>query len=343
MSISLETSIGQTSFAVIFNDGERIDFSFPAIVGGFLGNNEQALSFMLDDVRVVVHCDGQIVFITLNRDDIFPKKVVLTSSALCNVDSETNGSWTTDHHTLSFVAEDGTVETVSDHKLALNMTNSFMSLKLMPPQTNAKLTSVRMFTSSISNVPIAQRPPEFTTQISDVSGSDRALRPTRFSIPVISCVSVLDAERFALGLGTPNAVFEFKATPTYTLPNTVPVYLTIWMPNGLDTVAGPTTYAMNFSSGSYYAQVTFAQEDTIKTVDGFGYFSVYTPLTVQDILPMSLDIGSSIPPEKAWDVPSLFSVADLPQSPEAEIFSQPEVKENAQAKRNKKEKKAKTE
>jgi hypothetical protein len=139
-------------------------------------------------------------------------------------------------------------------------------------------------------------------------------RPVRQGNPVISTVPALidtnsstdDIVYYNTGLGPTSKTIYFKIVCNTIIENTLSagdispnLQLKVYLPNGLDTVKAPVYVDMYFVSADttndisvYSASFTFYKEgryNNIDYVDGFMYFDVHCPLTVQKSLPFQFD------------------------------------------------------
>ena len=139
-------------------------------------------------------------------------------------------------------------------------------------------------------------------------------RPVRQGNPVISTVPALidtnsstdDIVYYNTGLGPTSKTIYFKIVCNTIIENTLSagdlspnLQLKVYLPNGLDTVKAPVYVDMYFVSADttndisvYSASFTFYKQgryNNIDYVDGFMYFDVHCPLTVQKSLPFQFD------------------------------------------------------
>jgi hypothetical protein len=139
-------------------------------------------------------------------------------------------------------------------------------------------------------------------------------RPVRQGNPVISTVPALidsssstdDTEYYNTGLGPTSKTIYFKIICNTIIENTLSagdispnLQLKVYLPNGLDTVKAPVYVDMYFVSSDatndisvYSASYTFYKQgryNNIDYVDGFMYFDVHCPLTVQKSIPFQFD------------------------------------------------------
>ena len=139
-------------------------------------------------------------------------------------------------------------------------------------------------------------------------------RPVRQGNPVISTVpafidtnsSTDDIVYYNTGLGPTSKTIYFKIVCNTIIENTLSagdlspnLQLKVYLPNGLDTVKAPVYIDMYFVSADstndisvYSASFTFYKQgryNNIDYVDGFMYFDVHCPLTVQKSLPFQFD------------------------------------------------------
>jgi hypothetical protein len=139
-------------------------------------------------------------------------------------------------------------------------------------------------------------------------------RPVRQGNPVISTVPALissnsstdDIEYYNTGSGPISKTIYFKIFCNTIIENTLSagnvspnLQLKVYLPNGLDTVKAPVYVDMYFVSSDttnnisvYSASYTFYKQgryNNIDYVDGFMYFDVHCPLTVQKSIPFQFD------------------------------------------------------
>jgi hypothetical protein len=139
-------------------------------------------------------------------------------------------------------------------------------------------------------------------------------RPVRQGNPVISTVPALidtnsstdDVEYYNTGFGPISKTIYFKIFCNTIIENTLSagnvspnLQLKVYLPNGLDTVKAPVYVDMYFVSSDitnnisvYSASYTFYKQgryNNIDYVDGFMYFDVHCPLTVQKSIPFQFD------------------------------------------------------
>lgn len=139
-------------------------------------------------------------------------------------------------------------------------------------------------------------------------------RPVRQGNPVISTVPALidtssstdDVEYFNTGSGPISKTIYFKIFCNTIIENTLSagnvspnLQLKVYLPNGLDTVKAPVYVDMYYVSSDttnnisvYSASYIFFKQgryNNIDYVDGFMYFDVHCPLTVQKSIPFQFD------------------------------------------------------
>jgi len=155
--------------------------------------------------------------------------------------------------------------------------------------------------------------PEFSIGSYDDSSLSTP-RPVRQGNPVISTVPALidtnsstdDIEYYNNGNGPVSKTIYFKIICSTIIENTLSagdlspnLQLKVYLPNGLDTVKAPVYVDMYFVSADstndisvYSASYTFYKQgryNNIDYVDGFMYFDVHCPLTVQKSIPFQFD------------------------------------------------------
>jgi hypothetical protein len=155
--------------------------------------------------------------------------------------------------------------------------------------------------------------PEFSIGSFDDSAFSKP-RPVRQGNPVISTVPAIvdtnsstdDIEYYNTGFGPTSKTIYFRIICNTILENTLSsgdlspnLQFKVYLPNGLDTVKAPIYIDMYFVSADtnndisvYSASYTFYKQgryNNIDYVDGFMYFDVHCPLTVQKSIPFQFD------------------------------------------------------
>ena len=179
---------------------------------------------------------------------------------------------------------------------------------------NFKLQSIRSFTAANSFlIDDTCKMPEFSIGSYD-DASFTIPRPVRQGNPVLSTVPSLidtnsstdDIVYYNTGLGPNSKTIYFKIVCNTIIENTLSsgelspkLQLKVYLPNGLDTVKAPVYIDMFFVSSDstndiavYSASFTFYKQgrfNNIEYVDGFMYFDVHCPLTVQKSIPFQFD------------------------------------------------------
>jgi hypothetical protein len=204
--------------------------------------------------------------------------------------------------------------------------NDTLLIILDKSDNNIKVSELNFFTKSFNSqnfkalnatnpfiIDDTCKMPEFSIGSYD----DSALsipRPVRQGNPVISTVPALissnsstdDIEYYNTGFGPVSKTIYFKIFCNTIIENTLSagnaspnLQLKVYLPNGLDTVKAPVYVDMYFVSSDttnnisvYSASYTFYKQgryNNIDYVDGFMYFDVHCPLTVQKSIPFQFD------------------------------------------------------
>ena len=194
----------------------------------------------------------------------------------------------------------------SEHTIKVSELNSFANN--FQSQNFRSLTATNSFL-----IDETCKMPEFSIGSYD----DSALtipRPVRQGNPVISTIPALidtnsstdDIVYYNTGLGPTSKTIYFKIICNTIIENTLStgdlspkLQLKVYLPNGLDTVKAPVYVDMYFVSADttndisvYSASFTFYKQgrfNNIDYVDGFMYFDVHCPLTVQKSIPFQFD------------------------------------------------------
>ncbi len=204
--------------------------------------------------------------------------------------------------------------------------NDTLLLILDNPNNNLKISELNFFAKTFSSqnfkalnatnpfiIDDTCKMPEFSIGSYDDS-SLSIPRPVRQGNPVISTVPALidsnsstdDVEYYNNGNGPVSKTIYFKIICNTIIENTLSagdlspnLQLKVYLPNGLDTVKAPVYVDMYFVSADttndisvYSASYTFYKQgryNNIDYVDGFMYFDVHCPLTVQKSIPFQFD------------------------------------------------------
>ena len=153
--------------------------------------------------------------------------------------------------------------------------------------------------------------PEFSISTYDDS-SLTISRPIRQGVPIVSTVpasinnlsSSADISYYNNGKGNYYKTIYFKIICNKIMEDIAPgetsdMQLKVYMPNGLDTVKtaiyknmtlvstdSTNNYSIYMSSHDFYIQGNY---EGIDYVDGYAYFDIQVPLTVQKIMPVEFD------------------------------------------------------
>jgi hypothetical protein len=208
--------------------------------------------------------------------------------------------------------------------------NDTLLIVLDKPDNSLKISEINFFTKNFSTqnfkafnatnpfvIDETCKMPEFSIGSYDDS-SLSIPRPVRQGNPVISTVPALidansstdDIEYYNNGNGPISKTIYFKIICNTIIENTLVagelspnLQLKVYLPNGLDTVKAPVYVGMYFVSSDttndismYSASFTFYKQgryNNIDYVDGFMYFDVHCPLTVQKSIPFQFDFQLS--------------------------------------------------
>lgn len=207
----------------------------------------------------------------------------------------------------------------SSSKIIVALSEGYHSIKLYKNENFDRQFKSKSFEAlTISNpflIDETSKMPEFSIGIFD-DAEFSTPRPIRQGNPIISTVpSVVndnstadDIDYYNSGNGPDSKTIYFKIICNQILENALSsgdlstnLQLKVYLPNGLDTVkvasyediyfvSKDTTNNISVYSGSYtfYKQGTY---NNIDYVDGFMYFDIHCPLTVQKSLPFQFDFS----------------------------------------------------
>jgi hypothetical protein len=306
-----------------FSDNENIfslDFFSVPKESNLEFNTQSASIKLLKETELLVACDeNKISF------DVYKKVKYLqfiTFSLFADTIFEIN------ENNIKFIA--GHTEYVLDFgqtKFSLDSSNaviialseSFHNIQIIKAKYYQSIVKAQKFEAlTISNpflIDETSKMPEFSVGIFD-DATFALPRPIRQGNPVISTVPAVindnstadEVDYYNKGLGPISKTIYFKIICNQILESTLTagdlstnLQLKVYLPNGLDTVKTATYENMYFVSKDatnnvsiYSASYTFYKQgshNNIDYVDGFMYFDVHCPLTVQKSLPFQFDFS----------------------------------------------------
>ena len=270
-------------------------------------------------------------FVNLNDDILelsFDKKVPYLQFVSIKIDydiilSESQNSleFGVEDENFIVVFENMTYSFESQDVLLLVLNNSESKLKIYNLNSTSfqndfvQKSFVELTVSDPFIIDETSKMPEFSIGTYDDSAFEFP-RPVRQGNPVISTVPSLigdnssddDIEYFDSGNGPDSKTIYFKIICNTIMESSLVagdissnLQLKVYLPNGLDTVKAPIYEDMVFvskditnnisiysSSFTFYKQVRY---NNIDYVDGFMYFDVHCPLTVQQSIPLQFDFS----------------------------------------------------
>ena len=337
-NLTLDTSEQHSGFALMIGDAiGKIEFLSAPIEDAFIGSDDSSASFLIrPDIRGTVFQESDSrVLLTASRNTIFPISFSARLTGFEFVDS------TPDKMTLKIQDQDVTLElsggtfefSTLDH-VKINMKGALLEMKAYIAKDFSSLS----FEKLSLDVPEIHGPldclPEFSIGVFDAYNPTAKTfsrpRPLRLGVPVISTLPTQgddltqdEIDFIELGVPAEERTMHFRVVSNRLLESGLvsgdlsELKLKLWLPTGLDTVGLPTTVPLYFlgtdtelgqagpaaSQMIYRTSYTFKKEDTIKSVDGFMYLSVYVPLTVQIGLPVMFRVSGTGSPAAPFEEP----------------------------------------
>ncbi len=215
--------------------------------------------------------------------------------------------------TLKLQAIDCKIKSYCDGSLTILCNNNNSKIELFSEGSFSTLTAavaddpipdppVSILSLTDTFVISGSRGPEFSLLVCDdyTDGVHSRPRPVRLGVPVISTVPVyspnLSEEEltyYSEGKGPSLKKMFFRVVCNQELPD-ASVKLLIYLPNGVDTVTDPDYIDLVKISEAgensvFHGEYVFYEEDTVYSVDGFGYFAIYTDVIQQVSLPIQID------------------------------------------------------
>ncbi len=281
-------------------------------------NNETYYLFVRQNISANCYYNNECLSIDFERNNNFVSLLTIEIS-YDSIETEVDKLYITKDD-ISYVVtfENIKYDIDDDGKILLSLLDFQSSMKISEniQMFSANSTFVALVDSAFtitSNTYI----PEFSIAAFDDS-SYTIPRPIRQGQPVISTVPALtnnsstdeEITYYDKGLGPSSKTIYLKIICNAILESTLTagqlstnLSLKVYYPNGLDTVKAPVYKSMYFLSKDttnnisiYTATVDFYTSgihNNIEYVDGYMYFDVQMPLTVQDSLPISFDFTLS--------------------------------------------------
>jgi len=267
-----------------------------------------------EKLNLAIYEENENVFISLSQNKDSDQKIFLEFENVEDVALNENQAaiYLTNENYIKLQAIDAKILSFKNNKLLIEfsriggklefLTNNknFSALRNLEEQDPA--APVTILTNTESFVFAGSRGPEFSLGMFDSyeNAAHKRGRPIRLGVPVISTVPAYDATLsgadltyFERGEGPDSRTVYFRVVADRELSEQS-VKLLIYLPNGEDTVTAPDFINLEKISASgersvYQGEYKFFIEDTVYSVDGFVYFSVYLDIVQQISLALELD------------------------------------------------------
>lgn len=303
-NLKINFDLKSNSFDILHGKGKINTVLMDAPVDSCIGSISQAVAYKIEDnYHIAVYADNNKINILYTQESPKVRTVNIKIGRFDKFEYQKNKA-IGKLKNINFVIDviDGNIIIYNNDILTINFSSSDLRIELyeIKEDDNVKISSYFQPLTVDSNVfvPLGNRGPEFSIGIFDHAWTHP--RPIRFGVPVISTVpahgSGLTAEEqyyYDIGKGPKSKTLYFRVVCSQELSNDLPVKLLIYQSNGLDTITQPVAVSLTKISASgpsvYSGSFVFYEEDTVNTVDGFIYLSVYCDIIQQVSLPIKAD------------------------------------------------------
>lgn len=316
MSLYLDKNKAKLTLSATTN----LDISFLSVPKNFFisENNETYYLFVRQNISAYCYFNNDCLSIDFERNNNFVSLLTIELSYDA-IETEVDKIYITKDNVDFIISFENIKYDIDDDGKLL--------LSLLDYQSSVKISeNIEMFSASSDFVALVDSPftirsnnyvPEFSISAFD-DASYLIPRPIRQGQQIISTVPSLvtnsstdeEISYYQNGLGPDKKTIYLKIICNAILESTLTagqlssnLSLKVYYPNGLDTVKAPVYKSMYFLSKDttnnisvYTATADFYTtgiHDNIEYVDGYMYFDVQMPLTVQDSLPISFDFTLS--------------------------------------------------
>lgn len=286
-----------------------------------LGNIGDAVVFKIEEnFNCAVYQDNNLIIVNYNQT--FPKvrNVHLKFDNSFNVSFNDNFAFLhTEKNNIKLECFDARFVNFTNGILTIFTSSESFKINFFQEGAFSQFTAVEadpvpdppvsMFTSTEVFVPAGSRGPEFSIGLFDTydtaAQNHERVRPIRLGVPVISTVPVFDLNLpddelyyYNQGKGPNSRTVYFRVVCNQYL-SSINVKLLIYLPNGVDTITAPDFINLTLISGTsvpsvYVGEYTFYEEDTVYSVDGFVYFSIYTDIIQQASVALKADDPAAV-------------------------------------------------
>ena len=316
MSLYLDKNKAQLTLST----STDLNVSFLSVPKNFFisENNETYYLFVRQNISAYCYYNNECLSIDFERNNNFVSLLTIEIS-YDSIETEVDKIYITkDNIDFLITFENIKYDIDDDGKILLSLLDYHSSIKITEnlKMFAAQNSFVALVDSSFT-ISSSTYVPEFSISAFDDANYTIA-RPIRQGQQIISTVPALintnstdeEISYYQNGLGPDkktiylkiicNSILESTLTAGQVSPN---LTLKVYYPNGLDTVKAPVYKSMYFLSKdvtnniSIYTATadfyTYGIHNNIEYVDGYMYFDVQMPLTVQDSLPISFDFTLS--------------------------------------------------
>ena len=317
-----------TEPAITFNlEGEEIDLSFVSAPQDYIiqQNEENVVVHLRKNVTAEIKKHNNIISVDINKSISFSVSFAIQ---IKNFKIEKLSDFRLlldDKYVLEI--DHGQLDFNNQNVILVKLFNEDTSLKIKKYSKTFEALSTDDFTMMVSpsglpTIGFGVREPEFSIGIFDYYNSSESIessssfkfpRLIRNGVPIISTVpsqsdvniSLAAKESYSSGLGEEKKTLYFKIIcnsviePSLTVGLNSKCQLKVYNPGGLDTVKAAEYVPMilRYTSSAknlqvYSAEYTFYKSgihNDVEYVDGYMYFDVYAPVSVQRDIPFQFN------------------------------------------------------
>lgn len=307
-NLKLQSSLNDNTLNVVIGQNKLKMTLLDAPIDSCLGSISQAIAYQIEsNYHIALYAENNKLNILYTQEDPKVRSVNLKIESFESFNYQKNKAiGKLGKLNIAIDIIDGSIVAYNKNILTISTSSSDLRLEIYQVENNKDFEALNYFSpltvDSNIFVPIGSRGPEFSIGIFDHIWTHP--RPIRFGVPVISTVpahgdDLTDEEQYYYnqGKGPKSKTMYFRVVCSQELSDDLPVKLLIYLPNGLDTITNPVAVNLTKTSLSgpsvYSGSYVFYEEDTVFTVDGFVYFSVYVDIIQQIALPIKADDPTS--------------------------------------------------
>lgn len=307
-NLKINSNLNSNTFDILLSDKKLNVILLDAPVNSCIGSISQAIAYKIEeDYHIALYADNNLINILYTQESPKVRSINIQFLSFDKFEYQKNKAiGIIGKIKLNINIIDGNIINFNNNILTISTSSTDLRLEIseLKDTENISISSYFQPLTIDSNVfvPLGNRGPEFSIGIFDHIWTHP--RPIRFGVPIISTVpangeGLTDEEQYYYdkGKGPNSKTMYFRVVCSQELSDDLPVKLLIYQSNGLDTVTNPVAVSLTKISLSgpsvYSGSFVFHEEDTVNSVDGFVYLSVYVDIIQQVSLPIKADDASA--------------------------------------------------